>query len=64
MIKCIVLDYSNGDVNMHEFSEEALTNAIETENMDLSDIIESMLAKMYNLASINYMFGGNININF
>lgn len=62
MIKCIVLDYTNGDVNMHEFSEDELIKAT-TENIDLSDIIESMLAKMYNLTSINYMFGDNININ-
>lgn len=68
MIKCVVLDYSNGDVNMHEFSAEELTKAttpeIEAENMGLSDVIESILSKTYNLNSINYMFGDNININF
>ena len=68
MIKCIVLDYSTGNVNMHKFSDEELAKAttpeMEAKNMGLSDVIESILAKQYNLNSINYMFGNDININF
>lgn len=63
MIKCVVLDYSTGNVNMHEFSDEQI--AIETTpGMEISDAIESILSNQYNLNSIDYMFGNNININF
>lgn len=64
-MKCVVLDYSKGNVDVLTIPEKDLEEfKKDTRDQDESDFVEEWLSDKYNLNEINFMYGENISINF